>query len=343
MEHKSFLPTTLTATIAALLGFCLTTQAADDLNLDVFPQILPVFGATSDKIIPISVDVTSNLSDWYVFTDSAWIKPSIASGSGNMSFAVTVEPNPVESVRSGKIFVEGVGIKREITVTQEAGGSNILRFTEDGVRYYAPNAKTYVEVIAPETGHYSGTIVLPNMVSHSGQTYRVTTIGAEAFAGSNVTNITLPHSLTNIGADAFKNCKFLDNIEIGWMSLAEAYPTGIQYAFVGVYQGEVTLTVPVGTKSIYKSAEFWKYFKIVEKGTTDADKVPTGSAITVRASSGRLHVDSPTAETIYIYSFTGKLLHTAPKSSGKAVFGLPAEKLLIVRGSSGWARKLMVD
>jgi hypothetical protein len=318
-------------------------QAASNLKLNVFPQTLPVFGATSDKIIPISVIVTSNLSDWYIFTDSAWIKPSIASGSGNMSIAVTVEPNPVASVRSGKIFVEGIGVRREIIVTQEAGGSTILRFTEGGIHYYAPNAETYVEVVAPETGRYIGTVAIPTIVSYSGKTYTVTTIGAEAFAGSNLTNVTLPHSLTNIGADAFNNCKFLENIEIEWLTLDRAYPTGLQYAFIGVPQDKVTLTVPVGTKSLYKSADFWKYFKIVEKGTTGADKVTTESAITVRASSGRLHVDSPTSETIYIYSFIGKLLHAAPKSSGEAVFDLPAEKLLIVRGSSGWARKLMAN
>jgi hypothetical protein len=75
---------------------------------------------------------------------------------------------------------------------------------------------------------------------------------------------------------------------------------------------------------------------------------PTGIAkaaegVAIRAEAGRLYVNSPAAETVYIYSFTGKLLYTATKASGLVIFDAPSEKMLIVRGTSGWKGKLMVN
>jgi hypothetical protein len=73
---------------------------------------------------------------------------------------------------------------------------------------------------------------------------------------------------------------------------------------------------------------------------------PTGiykasEGVTVRSASGRLYIDSPASETVYIYSFAGKLLYTATKPAGQAIFDAPSEKLLIVRGTSGWRRKVI--
>jgi hypothetical protein len=62
--------------------------------------------------------------------------------------------------------------------------------------------------------------------------------------------------------------------------------------------------------------------------------------VAIRSEAGRLYVTSPAAETVYIYSFNGKLLYTATKASGLATFDAPSEKLLIVRGTSGWSRKV---
>jgi hypothetical protein len=58
-----------------------------------------------------------------------------------------------------------------------------------------------------------------------------------------------------------------------------------------------------------------------------------------------LHVSSPVAERIYVYSFTGELLGNWNKREGKASFSVErnGQLLLIVKGSSGWSRKLVVS
>jgi hypothetical protein len=100
--------------------------------------------------------------------------------------------------------------------------------------------------------------------------------------------------------------------------------------------------VPEGTKAIYQVARFWGLFRI-EESQTPVGISKAAETVTVRAASGRLYVDSPVAETVYVYSFTGKLLYAAAKATGQATFDVPAEKLLIIRGSSGWARKLVAN
>lgn len=62
---------------------------------------------------------------------------------------------------------------------------------------------------------YSGDVVIPSSVTYSDVTYRVTSIGYNAFRESNnLTSVTIPNSITSIGASAFSSCTSLASIEI---------------------------------------------------------------------------------------------------------------------------------
>jgi hypothetical protein len=66
-------------------------------------------------------------------------------------------------------------------------------------------------------------------------------------------------------------------------------------------------------------------------------------ALTVWYVNGILTVHTPKAERIEIYSVSGQRLYVARKEAGKATFdlnGLP-RGVLIVRGGSGWVRKIV--
>ena len=86
---------------------------------------------------------------------------------------------------------------------------------------------------------YSGSVTIPSTVTYSGTTYRVTSIGKQAFAscrgltsvtiGNSVTSIaygafasctaltsiTIPNSVTSIGNSAFYNCPGLTSVTLG--------------------------------------------------------------------------------------------------------------------------------
>lgn len=89
---------------------------------------------------------------------------------------------------------------------------NILRDPNDYF-YEILNAK---EVAVAKGGAYIGDVIIPENIICEGKTYKVTTVRREAFYKNaeahhigDITSITLPPSVTLIGADAFRNNRLL--------------------------------------------------------------------------------------------------------------------------------------
>jgi hypothetical protein len=66
--------------------------------------------------------------------------------------------------------------------------------------------------------------------------------------------------------------------------------------------------------------------------------------VQVYMNSQTLYINTPISERIGIYSVTGKLLYRLEKPAGKASFPFNHHaQVLIVKGSSGWVKKLIID
>lgn len=61
---------------------------------------------------------------------------------------------------------------------------------------------------------YSGAIDIPSEVTYNEETYEVTAIGDVAFAGTDITSVSIPESVVSIGNRAFLNCSSLSSISI---------------------------------------------------------------------------------------------------------------------------------
>ncbi len=93
--------------------------------------------------------------------------------------------------------------------------------TQNNVRFFynitstAANPLT-VAVTYSTAGYatYSGAIVIPETVEHNGYTYRVTSIGQQAFQDCSITSVTIPQNVTTIAYNAFAGCKNLTSISI---------------------------------------------------------------------------------------------------------------------------------
>ena len=93
----------------------------------------------------------------------------------------------------------------------------------DGVTIYynySPNGKelsvTYLGSSSEYINEYSGKVVIPETVMYNENTYRVTSIGDDAFADcTGLTSINIPNSVTSIGKDAFYGCSGLTSVVIG--------------------------------------------------------------------------------------------------------------------------------
>ena len=89
------------------------------------------------------------------------------------------------------------------------------------------------------------------------------TIGAYAFCDINaITTIILPSTITAIGKEAFLYCNNLVTVEAKMTN-----PVDISYFTFGTNCEDITLYVPVGSASSYRSAYCWKDFKKIVEGS----------------------------------------------------------------------------
>jgi hypothetical protein len=82
---------------------------------------------------------------------------------------------------------------------------------------------------------------------------------------------------------------------------------------------------------------------LINKTAIDTPVLLTETFVSVH--NGILYIDNPIAETVQVYSIAGALLYNWPKPEGQARFSvyLPAGTTIIIRGSSGWSKKIIVS
>ena len=82
----------------------------------------------------------------------------------------------------------------------------------DGI-YYNINAETKEAEVTYGSSEYTGSVIIPKIITYKGATHSVTSIGSGAFYGcSGLTAVTIPNSVTAIGSQAFNGCSGLTSI-----------------------------------------------------------------------------------------------------------------------------------
>jgi uncharacterized protein YjdB len=181
----------------------------------------------------------------------------------------------------------------------------------------------------------------------------VTSIGNYAFAYlPAVTSVTIPGSVTSIGYSAFFHSARLSDVT----SLRKEPPALGSYVFTGISPKAMLHVLP-GSENIYHSTPGWSAFLSINGHTfTDIPSVAGPVEAQVYSDGKNLYIDSPVAERVTVYSLTGTLLFAFDKQAGiastssatgstssatgstRSVAGLTG--ILIVKGGSGWVRKV---
>lgn len=165
----------------------------------------------------------------------------------------------------------------------------------DGI-YYTLNAPergqatvTYPQGRGSGNFTYEGDIVIPSTVTYRGTSYTVTAIqGAEgredgAFAGSDVTSITLPETIVTIGAGAFDDCDQLESLVITSPTPPTCEENRNGETALDTLPEGVEIEIPEGAEDAYLGDEGWSDNIPTETMTlTLTDGTSTFSNITER-------------------------------------------------------------
>ena len=166
-----------------------------------------------------------------------------------------------------------------------------IEFSVDGISYSTTSAWE-VEVVRT-AGDYQGDVVIPGAVTYEGTTYRVTAIGESAIMGPNVTSLTLPEgtirtikyrgcydlrnvtsitvpaSVTEIGEEAFKYCEGMTDLFFH----SPKPPTVASNTFANISKTECKIYVPTGSLTDYQAlpeitafsnVDEWGYFEVYD-------------------------------------------------------------------------------
>ena len=168
----------------------------------------------------------------------------------------------------------------------------------------------------------SGSVSIPESVTHNGVEYKVTEIGEGVFQNNtNLTEVKIPASITSIGANAFAGCKNLQAITINIIvpiNLSIISARGLTRTessnpvFEGVDMDKCILYVPEGSVDAYKAAPVWKDFKNI---------------VVIGTATGIKGIEMTAGETFDVFNLNGLKV----KSQTTSLDGLP-KGIYVVKG-----------
>jgi hypothetical protein len=299
---------------------------APELSVTPTTAHIPAEGGTA------SITVTANVG-WTASSSASWatVSPSSGGSSGTVVIAATANTG---TQRTATITFAGGGLVRTINVTQAAGGQDV-----------------FVDPVPPSNGEQSYLILrlgIPTDDPLSGTFLVILPPGMNL----NLANTTLLGSLSNQYELVIKQLQAgIWQLEIKAKTSLRSAPASTLQEIVriawtedqslphGSYEIRISdLEITLGDHTVIRKDE-------IKVQVTAGD--PTGSetleAQKVWSHAGRLYVRTAHAERIEIYALNGRLLHTARKDAGQAIFHLTTlpRGILIVRGTGGWSEKIV--
>jgi hypothetical protein len=126
-----------------------------------------------------------------------------------------------------------------------------------------------------------------------------------------------------------------DNYGVSWQTSDPTIATVAGGVVTAIAPGTATITVTTNDGGYTASCTV-----VVTDSSVGTEQVSQETTVFFYEST--LTVDSPAGETIAVYDFNGRLLFSGKKPQGKAVFtiGNSGGKFVIVKGSSGWTKKI---
>ena len=222
----------------------------------------------------------------------------------------TVIPNGIKIIGTGAFYglpIETIAIPNTITTIGNSAFSNC----EELVSITIPSSVTKIDDYA-----FSSCPKIESIQLSSG----LKTIGSGAFwtNSNSLTSIIILEGVTTIGTQAFRDCyalefvslpsslnsslysAFLGCTNLSWVEVNSISPMSVdQYSFPN--RSNATLSVPVGSKTAYLAADYWKDFKkILERPSTAGTEANPFTCADANAFAAGLTADTPTETEWYV-------------------------------------------
>ncbi|MDR1454691.1 MAG: hypothetical protein LBJ01_03475 [Tannerella sp.] len=139
--------------------------------------------------------------------------------------------------------------------------------------------------------------------------------------------------------DQYKMCTF--SFRLVETGASECLIQSEQFGYTGSVNGVPVIIRTFDFDYIREAGLF--FLETVEGGEAVGHET-VAEPVRIHAANGVLTVQSPVAEEITVYAISGAPMYRAQKAAGVATFGLNRlpQGVYIVRGSSGWVKKIAV-
>ncbi len=262
-------------------------------------------GFTGSLTIPASVTSIGGLAFSYCrgFTGSLTIPASVTSigysafdGCSGFTGSLTI-PASVTSIGGYAFdgcsgFTGSLTIPASVTSIGDYAFSGCWGFT--GGLTIPPSVTSIGYSAFSGCRGFTGSLTIPASVA---------SIGDDAFFGCRgfTGRLTIPASVTSIGDWAFYGCSGLSKIKVG-----KIIPLSIgSNTFNGVNKTTCELVVPMGSKTAYQAAMYWKDFINITEAIFVSFNSQGGSGIADTIVISGVKIPSPVAPTKTGYTFTG--------------------------------------
>jgi len=302
----------------------------------VFPDGMPSSGGQ----FTITIESTF---DWTVSCNETWITISSASGSKNGTITVTVAPNTTTSQRTGSVEFW--------TILEDGRNFRFSTFSFSVAASDAVNVEEETPVGADGTGKILLNLTVPADVLFTGLFQLLLPNGMK-----------LDTTLTRLASHLSSQLKLTitENTDGSWLFTITSQTVSrssseMTYSEIVEIVYTVDETVQTGK---YEAVISNLSFQFNDGTTIVEDELPV--TITVNSSTGIpplllesstyiingiLYIQSPFVETVQIFSLSGMLISNFQKMEGTAIYPVNQLKntIVIVKGSSGWSKKIIVQ
>ncbi len=171
------------------------------------------YGCSSLKSISIPDSVTSIGRE--AFNGCKGLSTIVYAPINNFSIGVETFNNmgPLIEVYTNEKLIESRFLDKYVpnntTVLYESASFNVGEFT-----YKITNHAAKMAEVLGFSGEQSKKLTIPSSIAYKNVSYKVSSIGANAFEKTAVESVTIPDSVTRIGKSAFSECTKLTNVEM---------------------------------------------------------------------------------------------------------------------------------